>query len=99
MELDAKLRFGHEPMPEKAPKFKMAGKAYEFVLNFADVVVVDREPNQYDYITPSIGKNFIKRVYTWNKNALKNAVQNGNEEIAKLAAIEKKPWIKINPKI
>lgn len=73
----------------------IAGDLYQISLQFRDYVETLAEANPLNYLKLS---EFIERRYSWNKRALKTALENQNEKAFKVAKIGQRPHLKIDVK-
>ncbi|HYX38357.1 MAG TPA: siphovirus Gp157 family protein [Oligoflexus sp.] len=74
----------------------MSGDLYQMSLQFHDFVEVNSDANAIAFL--KLGPPFVERRYTWNKRALKAALESKSEIVAGYAELKKRPHIKIDVK-
>jgi hypothetical protein len=87
---DARLNGGPED------KACVSGELYQMSLQFHDFVEVSCDADPIAFL--KLGPRYIERRYTWNKRALKAALENRSEDVTRYAELKKRPHIKIDIK-
>jgi len=92
--LDAEQKGPHVAGLNAKGKHRISGEAYQISLQFHDYVEIIGDPNPVAFL--KLGPSFIERRYTWDKRALKMALENNSKLVSEFAEIKKRPHVKID---